>query len=121
MGGWLVVVSRSQCSRLTLPFLNTLIYELGCIHLDTRGACRAFDSIFTSNLRPNVISYNSLLAALTRDANATVPLPTSTSEKTSTGSRYCSGLLTSIVGATGLTAALQGTLCSTGGCNRLVC
>lgn len=67
---------RATCGpRLSLPFLNLLIYELGQTHGDLQGALAAFRAILrTPGLgRPNTISYNSLLSALVRDVNATVP------------------------------------------------
>lgn len=66
--------NRINCSRLSLPFFNLLIYELGQTHGDLEGACCAFRAIFLSGLRPNTISYNSLLSALVKDINGTVPV-----------------------------------------------
>lgn len=63
--------------RLSLPFLNLLVYELGHTHGDLEGALAAFRALLqTPGLgRPNTISYNSLLSALVRDADADATVP----------------------------------------------
>lgn len=65
--------ARKKCPRLSLPFLNLLIYELGQVHNDVAGALAAFRAILRMGRRPNTISFNSLFCALMKDANATLP------------------------------------------------
>lgn len=67
--------ARASCPRLSLPFLNILVYELGQVHNDLDGALYAFRAILRMGRRPNTISYNSLLSALMKDANATLSAP----------------------------------------------
>lgn len=66
-----------------MPFLNILIHELGHSHRSLSGACCAFSAISALRMRPSIISYNSLIAALMRDGNLTaiVELPTSGAEQ----------------------------------------
>jgi hypothetical protein len=66
-----------------VPFLNILIHELGHSHRSLSGACCAFSAISALRMRPSIISYNSLIAALMRDGNLTaiVELPTSGAEQ----------------------------------------
>ncbi len=65
--------ARRNCPRLSLPFLNLLVYELGQVHNDVAGALAAFRAILRMGRRPNTISFNSLFSALMKDANATLP------------------------------------------------
>lgn len=65
--------ARAEYPRLSLPFLNLLVYELGQSHNDLPGALAAFRAILRMGRQPNTISFNSLFSALMKDANACLP------------------------------------------------
>lgn len=95
------------------------MYEFGQVHNDLEGACRSFMALINAGFRPSIISYNTLIGALAKNANETVILPSGSQSlgppqpsmmRPLPGCWSILNLVASLNGSTGLDASMRGKL-----------